>query len=86
VTAPRVSIANVVKFLLVCFAVGWVLKFVAVRPIEMWHWVERTARHFGQFVMDIGQWALPYIIVGAGVVVPVIVIRAVYRYMRNRAN
>jgi len=86
VTAPRIRIATVVKFILVCFVVGWVLKFVAIRPIEIWHWVQRTAQHFGQLALDIGQWALPYIIVGAGVVVPVLLIRAVYRYLKGRPS
>jgi hypothetical protein len=85
VTPPRIRITTIVKFLLVCFAVGWVLTFLAVRPIEMWHWAVRTVRHMGQLAVDIGEWAVPYVIVGAGVVVPIIVIRAVYRYLRRRA-
>lgn len=84
-TPPRIQVATIVKFLLVCFAVGWVLHFVAVRPIEIWHWVVRTAGQVGELFLHIGQWALPYIVVGAGVVVPVIVIRALYRYLRRRS-
>ena len=85
-TPPRITIARVVKFVLICFAVGWVLTFLAVRPIEVWHWIVRTARQLGNVVVDIGDWALPYIIVGAGVVVPLLLIRALYRYMRGRSS
>ena len=83
-TPPRIQIASIVKFLLVCFAVGWVLTFFAVRPKEVWHWMVETVQRLGHIVVDVGQWAMPYILVGAGVVVPVIVIRWLYRNFRGR--
>lgn len=85
-TPPRITVARIVKFVLICFAVGWVLTFLAVRPEEIWHWTVRTARQLWTLLVDIGEWALPYIIVGAGVVVPVLVIRALYRYMKGRSS
>ena len=83
-TPPRIQIATIVKFLLICFAVGWVLTFFAVRPKEVWHWLVETAERLGHLVVDIGEWALPYILVGAGVVVPVIAIRWLYRHFKGR--
>jgi hypothetical protein len=85
-TPPRIRIVTVVKFVLICFAVGWVLTYFAVRPIEIWHWAVRNAHQLGTLAVDIGEWALPYIIVGAGVVVPALLIRALYRYMRGRSS
>ena len=85
-TPPRVSVAMIVKFILICFAVGWVLTYLAIRPMEVWHWLVRTARQLGSLLFDIGEWALPYILVGAGVVVPALLIRALYRYMRGRSS
>jgi len=84
VTPPRIGIATVVKFVLVCFAVGWVLTFLAIRPKEIWHWLVETVQRFGHIIVDIGSWALPYILVGAGVVVPIIAIRWIYRNMKGR--
>jgi len=84
VTPPRIRIASIIKFVLICFAVGWVLTFFALRPKEIWDWLVETAQRFGHLLLDIGNWALPYILVGAGVVVPIIVIRWLYHYFKGR--
>jgi hypothetical protein len=71
-------------FLLLCFVVGVVLATFGIHPrtilTDTWHTIGRVFDLF----LGIATWAMPYILLGASIVVPIAVVSFVVRFVRSR--
>ena len=74
----------VLRVLGVCLIVGLALSFLGIDPVEMIRDTPRAiARVFGVGV-DAVMWAVPYVLTGAVIVVPVAALILVRRGFRKR--
>lgn len=81
----------IVRTLLLCFVVGLVLSFLDINPASILTNTWATLRDIGQlardaflWALDAFRWALPYILIGAVIVVPLSLLGAVLRWSRTR--
>ena len=74
----------IVKTLVLCFIVGFALSVLRIDPASIltdsWH----TIQDIAGLLIEAGRWALPYILIGAVIVVPLSVLGAVLRWSRSR--
>ncbi len=74
----------IVKTLVLCFVVGFVLSVLQIDPAGILTDSWETVRRIVQLLVDAGRWALPYILIGAVVVVPLSIAAALLRWSRSR--
>ncbi len=74
----------VVRTLVLCFVVGLVLSFLDIDPASILTNSWGTIQEIARLAADLFRWALPYILIGAVVVVPLSVLAAVMRWTRTR--
>jgi hypothetical protein len=77
-------VSTVIKLALVCLGVGLVLAFFDVDPVKLLHNFPQALRSAFQVVVDMIRWAVPYITLGAVVVVPIWLVVVLLRLLRNR--
>lgn len=78
------KIGKVIKLVLLCLVVGLAFAALGIGVEDFWRWIVETAKGAGQWIATKGEWAVPYILVGAGIVIPIYAIRYVYRRVRDR--
>lgn len=81
----------IVRTLLLCFVVGLVLSFLDITPAHILTNTWATIREIAALVrdgfvslLDAVRWALPYILIGAVIVVPLSLLGVVLRWSRTR--
>ncbi|CAO3418814.1 DUF6460 domain-containing protein [Azospirillum doebereinerae] len=74
----------IVKTLVLCFVVGVILSVLRIDPTNILTNSWETIKDIANLAFDAGHWALPYILVGAVIVVPLSVIGALLRWSRSR--
>lgn len=76
----------IVKIVLACFVVGYAISVFDIDPARIvtdtWHTVVEVARLAG----GVMEWALPYILIGAVIVLPVAAVAALLRWTRGRGR
>ncbi len=77
-------VSTVIKLALVCLGVGLILAFFDVDPVQLLQNFPRAIRSAFQVVVDMIRWAVPYITLGAVVVLPIWLIFFLLRLLRNR--
>jgi len=74
------------RTLLLCLVAGLVLSWFEIRPATLlsdsWRTLTDIARLGGELV----TWAIPYILTGAIIVVPVVAIRMLFKRLSRRSN
>lgn len=70
----------IIRTLVLCFVVGFVLSFLRIDPASILTNSWQTVQDIVALMIDAGSWALPYILIGAVVVVPLSVIGLVLRW------
>lgn len=74
---------RILGLLLLCFIVGVVLAFLGTTPAtlfgDLWAWLLAA----WATVVDVFAWAMPYILLGAMVVVPIAVVSWLLRLARR---
>lgn len=74
----------IVRIIVLSLVVGLALSFLDIEPMgilnDTWDTVLAV---FGLFTR-VAEWALPYVLVGAVVVVPLALVAALLRYLRRR--
>lgn len=70
---------HVIRLLLLCLVVGLVLAFFDISPQSIITDTWAAIRDVGELVWSFVAWAVPYILLGAVVVVPVAVISYLVR-------
>lgn len=78
------GLGRIVKFGLLCLVVGLVLTTLGMGVEDFWKWVAENATDIGDWVYDHGRWAITYIVVGAGVLVPIYLVRFLVGQARGR--
>lgn len=74
----------IVRTLLLCFVVGLVLSFLDINPANILTNSWATVRDIAELIRSVFRWALPYILIGAVIVVPLSILGAVLRWSRTR--
>lgn len=74
----------IIRTLVLCFIVGLVLSFLRIDPASILTNSWQTVQDIAALVIEAGSWALPYILIGAVVVVPLSLIGLVMRWNRSR--
>ena len=74
----------IIRTRVLCFVVGFVLSFLRIDPASILTNSWQTVQDIVALMIDAGRWALPYILIGAVVVVPLSVIGLVLRRNRSR--
>jgi len=73
-----------VKVVLLCLVVGLFLSFFEIDPAAILTNTWATVLSVGDLVVGVVRWAVPYILVGAVVVVPLALLGVVLRWSRSR--
>lgn len=69
----------VIKFLLACLVVGIILAALGATPSTMGVWLADTASSIGRGLANFVRWGGGYMVMGAMVLVPILVIRWLLR-------
>ena len=77
---------TIIKLALSCLVVGLILAFFRISPRQLVDNFEGTVREIFAIGASMLEWAGPYILLGAVVVVPVWLVLAVVRPARNRGE
>jgi ABC-type uncharacterized transport system permease subunit len=75
-------VGTILKLLLLCLVVGLLLTFFDITPQHIFHDTLRTVGEIWDLISRLVRWAVPYILMGAVVVVPVAIISVVVRARR----
>ncbi len=76
--------ATVVKLLLLSLAVGIVLAFFDISPHNILLHFGESVRRLFSLIESTVRWTVPYILLGATVVVPIWLIMLLWRKSQNR--
>lgn len=74
----------IIRTLVLCFVVGFVLSFLNINPANILTNSWQTVQDIAALLVGAGSWALPYILIGAVVVVPLSVLGLILRWNRSR--
>ncbi|MDP6787495.1 MAG: DUF6460 domain-containing protein [Rhodospirillales bacterium] len=75
---------TVLKLVLWSFIVGLALKLMNVTPASVLRFLGTTAQDIFAWVVGVVEWAVPYLVLGAAVVVPIWLITAAWRFLRSK--
>ncbi|MBP2298322.1 hypothetical protein [Azospirillum picis] len=73
----------IIRTLFLCFVVGLALSFLHIDPASILTDSWQTVQNIVSLLVDAGSWALPYILIGAVVVVPLSVIALILNWRRS---
>ena len=73
-----------IKLLLVCLLVGWVLSVIEVDALGFIRFLSQSLRHAGDLAADAVRWGVPYILLGAVIVVPFYIIKLGLDMLKRR--
>ncbi len=71
----RKIIGTGIKLLLICLLVGWVLSVMEVDALGFIQFLSQSLRNVGELAADGVRWAVPYILLGAIIVVPFYILK-----------
>lgn len=71
----RKIIGTGIKLLLICLLIGWVLSVIEIDALGFIQFLSQSLRHVGELAADGVRWAVPYILLGAVIVVPFYIIK-----------
>ncbi len=74
----------VVKLVVISLLVGMMLAFFDMKPEELLASLGDTVKSIFQVMVSFVEWMVPYILLGAVVVIPIWVIILVWRYFRSK--
>ena len=80
----RRLIMTAVKLILASLAVGVILSLAGVTPLELLKWAGLKAQDAVEIGVSMADWAWAYILLGAGIVIPVWLLIAGVRYLSRR--
>jgi len=83
---PRDPIRFIIQVLIACFLVGLTLSFLGIDPVTLITDAWRIFPATLDMVVEAWQWAWPYILTGAVVVIPLVAVSLVLRTLRSRRS
>jgi hypothetical protein len=72
------------KLLLVCLLIGWVLSVIVIDALGIIRFLSQSLRHAGELATDGVRWAVPYILLGAVMVVPFYIVKLGLDLLKRR--
>jgi hypothetical protein len=82
--AQRISFRWILKIAIWCLIVGVVLSALGVTPGDFWNSLWRVAQDLYQWGASVFGGLWDYILIGAAVVVPIVVVRFVWQMIKDR--
>ena len=79
-------VSTIVKLALVCLFVGFLLAFFDIDPVALMHNFPDAIQSVFEVVADLIRWAVPYVLLGAVVVVPIWLVFFLLRVARGRKS
>lgn len=76
----------IVKIVLACFVVGYAITVFDIDPARILTDTWQTVVEIAQLGGGVIEWALPYILIGAVVVLPIAAVAALLRWTRGRGR
>jgi hypothetical protein len=77
-------VSTVIKLALICLGVGLVLSFFDIDPVGLLRNFPQAIRSVFDVVVNMIRWAVPYVLLGAVVVVPVWLVLFLLRMARDK--
>ena len=77
-------VSTVIKLALICLGVGLILSFFDIDPVSLMRNFPQAIQSIFEVVADMIRWAVPYVLLGAVVVVPIWLIFFFLRLARNK--
>ncbi len=71
----RKAVGTAIKLLVICLVVGWVLSVIDIDPLGFIKFLSQSVRNAGEIAADAVRWAVPYVLLGAMVVIPLYVLK-----------
>jgi Na+/H+-dicarboxylate symporter len=75
---------TVLKLVLWSLIVGLALSVLNVSPAAILGFLGETAEGIFAWVVGVVEWAVPYLVLGAAVVLPIWLIMAAWRFLRSK--
>jgi hypothetical protein len=77
-------LSGTAKLLLLCLVVGYLLSVVDLDPLGLIRWISNNLHNAGEWAAEAVRWAVPYVLLGAVVVVPIYLIRLGLGLLKKR--
>lgn len=81
---PKNLVSTVVKLLVACLVVGFVLSYLDLSPEDALKSLGIAAVDVFELGASVFEWGLSYILIGAVIVVPVWLIAMAWKIVRNK--
>jgi hypothetical protein len=78
------TLGDVIKLIVICLIVGFIVKALGFGPIEFWLAVRDMFDWMWRHAHDLVRNVAEYILIGAAVVVPILILRYVLQQARRR--
>ena len=79
-------VGRVIQIVLLCFVVGVVLAAFNTDALGMLNWVVENFQKVVDSVADFIDWGGRYILLGAGLVLPIVAINFLIKYFKKRGS
>ena len=73
-----------IKLLLVCLLVGWILSVIEIDALGFIRFLSQSLRNAGELAAGAVRWGVPYILLGAVVVVPFYILKLGLDLLKRR--
>lgn len=80
----RLSIGWILKIVIWCLIVGVALSALGVTAGDFWNSLWRAAQRVYGWGVEAFGWAWDYILIGAAVVIPIVIVRYIWISIRGR--
>lgn len=75
---------SIIRVLLLCLVVGLVLSVTGLSPESLLSGLGSTVERIFKLLVDMFRWAVPYILIGAVLVIPIWLVLVIWRVARRR--
>ncbi|MEX1148000.1 MAG: DUF6460 domain-containing protein [Sphingomonadales bacterium] len=81
---PPITLSKIVKIILLCLVVGFIMTVLGIGPDSLWNWGIKVAENAFDLMRALFTNGFEYILVGAAVVIPIYLIIYLSRVMRRK--
>ena len=78
------TIGDVLRVLLICLIVGFIVKALGFGPVEFWLRIRDALQWVWDHAIGLAGHAVEWIAIGAAIVLPIVAIRYAFRAIRKR--
>lgn len=77
-------VSTIVRLAILCFLVGFILVFFDIKPEHIFENFGDTVVNIWRGVIDAAEWAAPYVVTGAIIVLPIWAVVTVLDFLKRR--